>query len=53
VVALLFYLFVTSCNWPYFDIACVNRSYPDIRIVLGLPTDLSFLDRSIARNTSP
>lgn len=52
ITALLFYLFMTACNWPYLHTACVDRSYPDVRIILGLPTDLSFLDRSIAPDTS-
>lgn len=45
-VALLIYIVVTSCNW-YFTKACIGRGSPDLRIVLGLPTDWSFLDRTI------
>ena len=45
-LALLIYVIVTSCNWN-FTKACVGRTSPDIRIVLGLPTDWSFIDKTI------
>jgi hypothetical protein len=48
--ALLVYGIITSCNWPYFAKACVGSSYPDLRIVLGLPTDLAFLNSAISRD---
>jgi hypothetical protein len=48
--ALLIYGIITSCNWPYFAKACVGSSYPDLRIVFGLPTDLAFLNSVISRD---
>jgi uncharacterized protein YjbI with pentapeptide repeats len=50
IAALVFYGIVTSCNWPYFEKACVGRHLPDPRIVIGWPTDWSFLEKTISRD---